>query len=273
MSLSEVRVKLVVAAGVVGASLLAATFVGCQSNPTSQAQNGQYGQYNGGQYAANQPGGNQPGANQYSANPYSANPYGGGFNGQQAPSYGSSTQMASAGGAANGFPPQSQQAFLNETQRLGTQQNLSAQDVVAMARSGVPDQQIALAVQQRGAALRTTPGVSQYLAQNGVNPAVLGTGQPGGSYPGAYTAQTAMSDRPTAFGPTASGANPPFNNAPASAVTSATYPTGGYPTAQADSGQVQSAGYESSMATPALDTSASTANGAMTGQSWRAIPR
>jgi hypothetical protein len=268
MSLSQVRVKLVVAAGVVGASLLAATFVGCQSSPPSQAQNGQYGQFNGGQYGSNQPGANQPGANQYSANQY-----GGGPNGQQAPSYGSSPQMASAGGAANGLPPQSQQAFLNETQRLGTQQNLNAQDVVAMARSGVPDQQIAMAVQQRGAALRTTPGVTQYLAQNGVNPAVLGPGQPGGSSPGAYGVQTAMSDSPTAFGPTANGARPAFNNAPTSPVTSAAYPTAGYPAAQADSGPLQSAGYESSLATPALDTSAPTANGAMTGQSWRPIPR
>jgi len=263
MSLSQVRVKLVVAAGAVGASLLGATFVGCQSSPTSQAQNGQYGQFNGGQYGNNQYGSNQPGGNQFAANQY-----GGGPNGQQAPSYGSSPQMASAGGAANGFPPQSQQAFLNETQRLGTQQNLNAQDIVAMSRSGVPDQQISLAVQQRGAALRTAPGVSQYLAQNGVNPAVLGTGQPGGSYPGAYGAQTAMSDPPTAFGPTANGARPPFNNAPTSAVTSAAYPT-----AQADSGQIQPAGYESSLATPALDASAPTANGAMTGQSWRPIPR
>jgi len=268
MSLSQMRVKLVVAAGVVGASLLAATFVGCQSSPPSQAQNGQYGQFNGGQYGNNQYSSNQPGGNQFAANQY-----GGGPNGQQAPSYGSSPQMASAGGAANGFPPQSQQAFLNETQRLGTQQNLNAQDVVAMSRSGVPDQQIALAVQQRGATLRTTPGVNLYLAQNGVNPSVLGVGQPGGSFPGAYGAQTAMSDPPTAFGPAANGGRPVFNNAPPSAVTSAAYPTAGYPTAQSEPGQLQSAGYESSSATPALDASPPTANGAMTGQSWRPIPR
>jgi hypothetical protein len=263
MSLSQVRVKLVVAAGVVGASLLAATFVGCQSSPTSQAQNGPYGQFNGGQNGNSQYGSNQPGGNQFAANPY-----GGGPNGQQAPSYGSSPQMASAGGTANGFPPQSQQAFLNETQRLGTQQNLNAQDVVAMSRSGVSDQQIAVAVQQRGAALRTTPGVSQYLAQNGVNPAVLGNGQSGGSVPSPYGAQTAMNDPPTPFGPNSLGGRPAFTNASPAPVTSAAYPT-----AQADSGQIQSAGYESSSATPAFDTSAPTANGAMTGQSWRAMPR
>jgi hypothetical protein len=252
MSLSQLRVKLVVAAGVVGASLLAATFAGCQSSPTSQAQSGPYGQYNGGQYGSNPAGGNQ---------------LAGMSNGQQASPYGSASQMASAGGAANGFPPQNQQAFLNETQRLGTQQNLTLQDVVAMSRSGVPDQQIAMAVQQRGAALRATPGASQYLAQSGVNPAVLGVGQPGGPYPGALGAQTAMTDPQNGYGPNPNAGRPMFSNAPASGVTSAVYPT-----SQAQAGQLQSAGYESSLATPALDTASSTADGSTTGQSWRAMP-
>ena len=56
MSYSQLRVKLVVAAGVVGALLLAATFVGCQTSPTSQAQSGPYGQYNGNQFAGAQNG-------------------------------------------------------------------------------------------------------------------------------------------------------------------------------------------------------------------------
>ncbi len=258
MSQSHFRVKLVVAAGVAGASLLGATFVGCQSSPTSQAQSGPYGQYNGGQYANN-----QAGNNPYAGNPLGGNQIAGGANGQQASPYGTPPQMASAAGASNGLAPQSQQAFLNETQRLGTQQNLTAQDVVAMSRSGVPDQQIAMAIQQRGAALRTTPGVSQYLAQYGVNPAVLGLGQAGGSYPGAYAPQVAMNDPQAAYGANANPARPPFNPAPASGVTSAVYPT-----AQADAGQLQSATYESSLTTPALDTSAPAANG----PSWRAMP-
>jgi hypothetical protein len=257
MSLSQVRVKLVVAAGVVGASLLGATFVGCQSDPTSQAQNGQFGnrQFGNNQFANNQPGGNQ----------YAASPFGGAPNGGQ--------QMAAAGGAPNGFPPQSQQAFLNETQRLGTQQNLSAQDLVAMSRSGVPDQQIAMAVQQRGAALRTTPGVPQYLAQNGVNPAVLGQGPAAGSNPPAFGTQTAMTDPPTSFGSPAFGQNPTggrpaFANAPGAGVTAASYPT-----AQGDATQVQSAGFESTLASPSLDASTPAANGSMTGQAWRPMPR
>src|SRR5580658_1736003 len=104
MSYSQLRVKLVVAAGVVGASLLAATFVGCQTSPTSQTQSGPFGQYNGTQFS--------------------------GAQNAQAPPYGGAPQMAATGAPANGWSPQSQQAFMNETQRLGTQQNLSAQDVV-----------------------------------------------------------------------------------------------------------------------------------------------
>lgn len=252
MSQPQLRVKFVVAAGVVGASLIAATFVGCQTSPTSQGPSGPYGQYNGNQFS-------------------------GAANGQQPSPYGSSPQMASAGGAANGFPPQSQQAFLNETQRLGTQQNLTAQDVVAMSRSGVPDQQIAMAVQQRGAALRATPGASQYLAQNGVNPAVLGMGQAGNpnqigaSYPGAYAPQVAMNDQQAAYAANQGQARPMFNSATASVMPA------GYPQVQAqvqsDPGQVQAANGESTLATPALDpASAAAANGAMNGQSWRAMP-
>jgi hypothetical protein len=244
MSQSQLRVKLVVAAGVVGASLLAATFVGCQSSPTSQAQSGPYGQYNGSQFAG-APNGQQP-------SPYTASP-----------------QMAAAGGPANGWSPQNQQAFMNETQRLGGQQNLNAQDVVAMARSGVPDQQIAVAIQQRGAVLRATPGMSQYLAQNGVNPAVLGVGpvggmgQPAGSVPGGYGQQVAMSDPQAAFAGNMNQARPPYNPAQASGVM----PTG-YPAAQADPGQVQAATSESSLSSPAIDPSGAAANG----QSWRAMP-
>jgi len=266
MSQPQLRVKLVVAAGVVGASLLAATFVGCQSSPTSQAQSGPYGQYNGGQYNGGQYANNQSGNNPYAGNPLGGNQFAGGATGQQAPPFGSPPQMAATTGAGNGLPPQNQQAFLNETQRLGTQQNLTAQDVVAMSRSGIPDQQIALAIQQRGAALRTTPGVPQYLSQYGVNPAVLGQSQ-AGSYPGAYAPQVALNDPQAAYGSNANPSRPPFNTAPTSGVTSATYPT-----AQADAGQLQSAAYESSLATPALDTSASPTNGTMNAPAWRAMP-
>lgn len=244
MSYSQLRVKLVVAAGVVGASLLAATFVGCQSSPATQAQNGPYGQYNGNQFAG--AAGGQP------SSPFSP----------------SQQQMASAGAPATGWTPQSQQAFMNETQRLGSQQNLSAQDVVAMARSGVPDQQIALAIQQRGANLRATPGASQFLAQNGVNPAVLGSGagspavsQPAG-FPASYGGQVAMNDPQTQFG----GMNqsrPVFNQTQPSGVMPA-----GYPTAQPDAGQIQAANADPSLASPALDPSTVAAGG----QSWRPMP-
>jgi hypothetical protein len=247
MSYSQLRVKLVVAAGVVGASLLAATFVGCQSSPTSQAQSGPYGQYNGNQFAGAQNG--------------------------QAPYGGGAPQMASAGGPGNGWSPQSQQAFMNETQRLGTQQNLSAQDVVAMSRSGVPDQQIALAIQQRGGNLRATPGMNQFLAQNGVNPAVLGAGpagavgpQPGGAMPPSYGGQVAMNDPQAAFAGNPNQSRPVFSPAPNSGVMPA-----GYPAAQADPGQVQTAVNDPSQAAPAFDQSAGAANG-MNGQSWRPMP-
>jgi hypothetical protein len=254
MSESQLRVKLVVAAGVVGASLLGATFVGCQSSPSGPAQSGPYGQYNG---------------NQFGAAP----------NGQQASAFGGGPQMASAG-SANGLPPQGQQAFLNETQRLGTQQNLSAQDVVAMARSGQSEQQITMAIQQRGANLRSTPGVSQYLAQNGVNPAVLGgapgpmagqsgspmAGPTGGPYPGAYSPQVAMNDPQAAFGANANMARQTYNPAMPNGVTSATYPA-----AQGDAGQLQSATYET-LPSSALDQSGAAAINGQANTPWRATP-
>ena len=246
MSYSQLRVNLVVAAGVVGASLLAATFVGCQSGPTSQAQTGPYGQYNGNQFA-------------------------GAPNGQGATPFGSSPQMASAGGPANGWSPQNQQAFMTETQRLGTQQNLTAQDVVAMQRSGVPDQQIAMAIQQRGANLRATPGMNQYLAQNGVNPAVLGqasgppvgAGQPAG-FPASYGGQVAMNDPQAQFGGSPNQSRPVFNQSQPSGVMPA-----GYPGAQQDMGQIQAATTtDPSLASPALDPSGAAGGG----QSWRPMP-
>jgi len=246
MSYSQLRVKLVVAAGVVGASLLAATFVGCQSGPPSQAQSGPFGQYNGSQFAGTP-------------------------NGQASSPFGSSPQMASAGGPVNGWTPQNQQAFMSETQRLGTQQNLSPQDVVAMSRSGVPDQQIAMAIQQRGANLRATPGMSQFLAQNGVNPGVLGSGagpaggvgQPAG-LPASYGGQVAMNDPQTSFGGSPAQSRPVFSQSQPSGVMPA-----GYPAAQPEMGQIQAATTtDPSLASPALDPSAA-ANG---GQSWRPMP-
>ena len=245
MSYSQLRVKLVVAAGVVGASLLAATFVGCQSTPTSQAQSGPYGQYNGSQFA-------------------------GAPNGQGASPFGPSQQMAAAGGL-NGWSPQNQQAFMSETQRQGMQQGLSAQDVVAMQRSGVPDGQIAAAIQQRGANLRATPGMSQFLAQNGVNPAVLGqgpgpamgSGQPAGM-PAGYGSQVAMNDPQTQFGGAPIQSRPVFNQSQPSGVMPA-----GYPGAQPEMGQIQAATTtDPSLATPALDPSAAAGGG----QSWRPMP-
>jgi hypothetical protein len=246
MSYSQLRVKLVVAAGVVGASLLAATFVGCQSSPPTQAQSGPYGQYNGNQFA-------------------------GAANGQPSSPFAAAPQMAAAGGPANGWSPQNQQAFVSETQRLGTQQNLSAQDVVAMQRSGVPDQQIAMAIQQRGASLRATPGMSQFLAQNGVNPNVLGQGpgQPAGvgqpaGFPASYGGQVAMNDPQTPFGGSPAQSRPIFNQTQQSGVMPA-----GYPAAQPDMGQIQgAAATDPTLASPALDPSTAGAGG----QSWRPMP-
>ena len=115
---------------------------------------------------------------------------------------------------------------------------LSAQDVVAMARSGQSEQQIAMAVQQRGANLRSTPGVSQYLAQNGVNPAVLGVcarpdgrssrrpdGRTGGR-PVSGSLFAAGRDERSAgcFCANANTGRPSYNPAMPNGVTSATYP-------------------------------------------------
>ncbi len=148
MSESQLRVKLLVAAGIVGASLLGASFVGCSSGPPSPSS-APFASYNGSPMA---PGGGMPGG-----------------------------PVAAPG--VDGYSQQNRQAFMAETQRMGGQQNLTAQDVVAMSRSGMPDTQIAMAIQQRGASLRATPGADRYLAANGVNPAVLGGSNPASPYP------------------------------------------------------------------------------------------
>lgn len=153
MSLIPLRVELAVITGIATASLLSASFMGCQSSPSNQTPGGQYGQYSRGP------------------------------NGQPLGSYASTQgQYAGAGTGMNPAANPTQQAFMAETQRLGGQQNLSAQDVVAMQRSGMSNEQIATAIQQRGGNLKGTPGIPEYLAQNGVNPGVMdGVHQPGGS--------------------------------------------------------------------------------------------
>jgi hypothetical protein len=234
MSESQLRVKLLVAAGIVGASLLGATFVGCSSAPPSQAST-PFASYNGSPMA---PGGGMPQA-----------AYAG--------------QPAAAPGI-NGYSQQNRQALMAETQRLGTQQNLSAQDVIAMSRSGIPDTQIAIAIQQRGAALRATPGVDHYLASNGVNPAVLNGPSPAGPYPGfggqAPGAPASMYQTPdmqvAQAGPMNMGA--PAMNAGMQQPASAS--PGGEP-------PVQSAGYQTPGGTPGYDASGASA----AGQSWRPL--
>jgi hypothetical protein len=144
MSESQLRVKLLVAAGIVGASLLAASFVGCSSGPPSQSS-APFASYNG-------------------------SPMFNGANGPQAPPY-PGGQAAAPG--VSGYSQQNREAFMQATQQAGAQQGLTAQDVVAMSRAGMPDAQIAMAVQQRGQGLKSTPGADQFLAANGVNPAVL----------------------------------------------------------------------------------------------------
>jgi hypothetical protein len=224
MSESQLRVKLFVAAGIVGASLLGATFVGCQSGPS----NSPFASYNGSPMA---PGGGMP------------------------QGYGQMPQ-----GAVAGYSQQNQQAFMAEAQRQGAQQGLSAQDVVAMSRSGVPDTQIAIAIQQRGANLRATPGVDRYLAQNGVNPAVLQGPTPSAGYPG-FGAQ-APSAMASTYQPQAQVAQAGNFAAPGM--------TAGMPQANAGmpgaDGGVQSTGYQMSGAAPAYDASGA---GAAPGQSWR----
>jgi hypothetical protein len=228
MSESQLRVKLFVAAGIVGASLLGATFVGCQSGPSS-GSNSPFASYNGSPMA---PGGGMP------------------------QGYGQMPQ-----GAVAGYSQQNQQALLAEAQRQGAQQGLSAQDVVAMSRSGMPDTQIAIAIQQRGANLRATPGVGSYLAQNGVNPAVLQGPTASAGYPG-FGAQ--------APGAMASTYQPQAAQVAQAGNFAAPGMTAGMPQAGAGmpgaDGGVQSAGYQVSGAAPSYDASGT---GAAPGQSWR----
>jgi hypothetical protein len=234
MSESQLRVKLLVAAGIVGASLLGASFVGC-----STPSNSPFASYNGSPMA---PGGGMPGA---------MGPGGMGMGPAAAP-------------GVDGYSQQNRQAFMAETQRMGGQQNLSAQDVVAMSRSGVPDAQIAIAVQQRGAALRATPNADRYLAANGVNPAVLGT-SPAGMPPAGYGPQMQMAAAPQQPGYPPAGmqfaqAGPGPGAGPA-VNAGMQQPAGAAP--GGDPG-VQSAAYQMSGGTPGSDTSA-----AAGGQSWR----
>jgi hypothetical protein len=229
MSESQLRVKLLVAAGIVGASLLGASFVGCSSGPPSPSS-APFASYNGSPMA---PGGGMPGG-----------------------------PVAAPG--VDGYSQQNRQAFMAETQRMGGQQNLTAQDVVAMSRSGMPDTQIAMAIQQRGAALRATPNADKYLAANGVNPAVLGGSNPASPYP-VYPAQqqmaaAAMAQQPgyppagMQFAQAGPGPGAPAINA---GMQQPAVGAGGDP-------GVQSAAYQMSGAAPGSDASA-----AAGGQSWR----
>jgi hypothetical protein len=234
MSESQLRVKLLVAAGIVGASLLGASFVGCSSGPPSQSS-APFATYNGSPMA---PGGGMPQA-------------------------GMGMGPAAAPGV-DGYSQQNRQAFMAETQRMGAQPNLTAQDVIAMSRSGIPDTQIAMAIQQRGAGLRATPGVDRYLAANGVNPAVLGVANPSSPYP-AYAAQPqyAAAAMPQQQGYPPAGMQ--FAQAGPSAGTGV--PAGmQQPAAAAPGGDpgVQSAAYQMSGGAPGSDASA-----AAGGQSWR----
>jgi hypothetical protein len=237
MSESQLRVKLVVAAGIVGASLLGASFVGCSATSPLQAST-PFASYNGSPMA---PGGGMPGAMAYNGPP--------------------------AAPGVNGYSQQNRQAFMAETQRMGSQQNLSAQDVVAMSRSGMPDGQIAIAIQQRGASLKATPGADQYLAANGVNPAVLNGPGPGAPYAQAYAAQ--QQGAPASMGPQpgyppagmqfAQAGAPGAGNVPAPMNVAMQQPS----TAIGDPA-VQSAGYQTAAGAPGYDASA-----AAGGQSWR----
>ncbi|HXY34401.1 MAG TPA: hypothetical protein VEI07_09250 [Planctomycetaceae bacterium] len=227
MSESQLRVKLVVAAGIVGASLLGASFVGCSSLGQSQAS-APFASYNG-------------------------SPMFNGANGPQAPPY----PGPAAAPGVSGYSQQNRQAFMAETQRMGTQQGLTPQDVVAMSRSGVPDTQIAITIQQRGTSLRSTPGVAEYLAANGVNPAVLnGTGSAAPFAP-AYAAQPQMAAASMGQQPGYPPAGMQFAQAgPSSPGTAAPATAGGDPA-------VQSAGYQATAGTPGYDASTAA------GQSWR----
>ncbi|HEV3303284.1 MAG TPA: hypothetical protein VG055_26765 [Planctomycetaceae bacterium] len=236
MSESQLRVKLLVAAGIVGASLLGASFVGCSATSPLQSSS-PFASYNGSPMA---PGGGMPGAMAYNGPP--------------------------AAPGVNGYSQQNRRAFMAETQRTGSQQNLTAQEVVAMSRSGMPDTQIAIAIQQRGASLKATPGADQYLAANGVNPAVLNGPGPGVPYAPAYAAQqvapASMGQQPgypsagmqfaQAGPPGAGNVGAPMNGALQQPATASGDPA------------VQAAGYQTAAGAPGYD--ASTAAG---GQSWR----
>jgi hypothetical protein len=312
MGLSQLRVELVVATGIVGASLIAATLSGCQTDTmSSPGQGGLLSQFNRG------PNGQQPAAygqqNPYAAangtamaqngamqqNP-SMSPYAGMQPANGMSSVGGlspSTSMAQAG------YPDNRQAFMTETQRIGAQHGLSAQDIVAMSRSGMTDQQIALAISQRGDTLRSTPGVGAYLAQNGVNPAVLnGPGMSAASYP-AFGAQPFSSQMgfPASSQPaapqvapqqyaSAQNASPQYQTqqyasqpvtqmayqtAGQSTPYTATSATGSFPTAQGDTGPAQGTSYDSSSSQGTATGSPfdqSAAAGAPA-QSWRPMAR
>jgi hypothetical protein len=236
MSESQLRVKLFVAAGIVGASLLAASFVGCTSGPPMSSSS-PFASYNGSPMA---PGGGMPGAMAYNGPP--------------------------AAPGVSGYSQQNRQALMAETQRIGAQQGLTPQEVVAMSRSGMPDTQIAIAIQQRGGSLKSTPGVEQYLAANGVNPAVLSTPGGGMPYAPAYAAQQQMASAPMGqqsgypAGMQFAQAGPPGagnGGAPMNVAMQQPATTGG-------DAAVQPAGFQSAAGTPGFDTSAPAG-----GQSWR----
>ena len=241
MTESQLRVKLLVAAGIVGASLLGASFVGCTSTGQAPFQsNSPFASYNGSPMA---PGGGMPG-------PMAA------YNGP------------AAAPGVSGYSEQNRQAMMAETQRMGTQQSLTPQTVVAMSRSGVPDTQIAIAIQQRGASLKSMPGVDQYLAANGVNPAVLNGPSPSVPYAPSYPQQQQMASAPMAQQgyPTAgmqfAQAGPPAAGAGGAPVNVAMQ----QPAAAASGADpsVQAAGYQTTAGPSSYD--GTTVSG---GQSWR----
>jgi hypothetical protein len=233
MSESQVRVKLLVAAGIVGASVLGASFAGCSSTGPSAAST-PFASYNGSPMA---PGGGMPGAM---------------YNGP------------AAAPGVNGYSQQNRQALMAETQQMGMQQNLSPQDIVAMSRSGIPDAQIAIAVQQRGGSLKSTPGVEQYLAANGVNPAIL-NGPTSAPYAPGYPAQSPMAQPQMASIGQQPGYPPAgMQFAQAGSPAGGSGPMNGamQPGPGTDAG-VQSAGYQTAPGAGGYDVS--TAGG----QSWR----
>jgi hypothetical protein len=125
----------------------------------------------------------------------------------------------------------------------------------------MPDTQIAIAIQQRGANLRATPGVDRYLAQNGVNPAVLQGPSPSAGYPGfAAQAPAAMA---STYQPQTAQVAQAGNYAAPGMTAGMPQPNAGMPGAD---GGVQSAGYQMSGGTPGFDASGT---GAAPAQSWR----